>query len=145
MFEPVTIDWKGKPVIIPASRLLGAIAAVEEAITFNELLGFSQRGAYPAARIAQAYGALLRYAGESVTDNEIYEGIFGDEAATSTVTYSMQVLMMLMVPPKMRNSKVEAPVLAPGEVAPGKPAAAGRSNSLRATTRSLSHKTGARR
>jgi hypothetical protein len=145
MFKPVEIDWKGKPIIIPASRLLGAIASVEEVITFNELLGFSRRGAYPAARIAQAYGALLRYAGEIVTDEDVYGGIFGDEANTVTVTGSMQLLLMLMVPPSLQNGKSAAPVLAPGEVAPGKSKGPGRSGLSKVSTRSSSRKTGARR
>lgn len=145
MFKPIQIDWKGKPVTIPANRLLGAVAAIEEVITFNELLNYSQRGAYPAARIAKAYGELLRYAGEQVTDDEIYLGIFGDDVNAANVTGSMQLLMMIMVPPSLRDGKSNDPVLEPGETAPGNSKAAARSSSLRASIPSSSRKSGVRR
>jgi hypothetical protein len=145
MFKPVTLEWKGRPVVIPANRLLGAIAAVEEAVTFNELIEFSKRRAYPTARVAAAFGILLRYAGEDVTDEQIYAGLFGDPAVTMDAAAAIQLLMMMMVPPHLRNGKVEAPVLAPGEVAPGKRKAASKSNSSRRTMMPSSGKGGARR
>lgn len=144
MFKPVKLDWGGKSVEIPANRLLGAIALVEDIITFNELISFSKRGAYPTARIAQAYGELLRYAGLSVEDDEVYAGIFANAQDATNVTASMQLLMMIMVPTNLHQQAAE-PVLAPGEEPPGKSKAANRSKSSRAISSSSSRKGGVRR
>lgn len=146
MFEPVTIVWQGKPVLIPASRILGAIAAVEEVMTFNELADFSRRQAYPTAHIARAFGVLLRYAGEPVEDATVYAGLFGDPASAFDAGHAMQTLMLMMVPPHLRNGeKMPAPVTPPGGQAPGNRKAAGKSGSSGATTTRSSRKGGARR
>lgn len=152
MFKPVTLEWNGKPVTIPANQMLGAIAEIEGVITLNELMSFSARGAYPAARVARAYGALLRYAGVlgddklPVSDESVYGGLFGDGEATAAVVGSMQLLIMMMVPPSMRNADSVKPVLAPGEKVPvGNGVAASRSRSSKRSTRSSSRSSGARR
>lgn len=145
MFEPINLEWHGKPVSIPANRVLGAIATIEGVMTYNELQDFAMRGAYPAARVAAAYGALLRYAGEVVTDEQVYAGLFADEEATELVVGSMRLLMMLMIPPSLRVGKQVKPVLAPGENPAGNSRAAKTRASSRASSRSSSRKTGARR
>lgn len=155
MFKPVTLEWNGKPVVIPANQMLGAIAEIEGVITLNELMSFSARGAYPAARVARAYGALLRYAGVAgedklpVTDEAVYGGLFGNAEVTADVVGSMQLLIMMMVPPSMRNAQSVKPVLAPGESEPargnGLAATGSRSRSSKRSTRSSSRSSGARR
>lgn len=156
MFKPVTLEWNGKPVVIPANQMLGAIAEIEGVITLNELMSFSARGAYPAARVARAYGALLRYAGVigddklPVTDEAVYAGLFGNAEVTADVVGSMQLLIMMMVPPSMRNAQSVKPVLAPGEKdeglrGNGVAGAKSRSRSLKRSTRSSSRSTGVRR
>ncbi len=145
MFKPVTLQWEGKPVVIPANQMLGAIASIEGVITLNELMSFSARGAYPAARVARAYGELLRYVGVAVDDDTVYDGLFGNAEITEDVVGSMQLLIMMMVPPSMRDGKQPKPVLAPGETEPKKSKAASRSSSSRRSTRSSSRSSGARR
>lgn len=145
MFKPIELEWHGKPVVIPANRALGAIATVEGIITGQEIQGFLQRGGYPAARVAQAFGALLRYAGETVTDDEVYRGLFNDGPKTERTVGSMNLLLMMMIPPDMLNGAIKEPVLAPGETAPGNSQAASRKRSSRPTTTASSRKAGARR
>jgi hypothetical protein len=145
MFSPITLDWKGQPVTIPADALLGAIATVEKVVTFNEMLEFDRRQAYPGALMARAYGALLRYAGVKVTDEEVYAGLFGDAELASNVTGSMQILMVMMVPPHLRRGEIEPPVTKVGEAEPPKSKPARHSGSSSTISRSSSRTSGARR
>ncbi|MGI9159857.1 MAG: hypothetical protein ACR2K1_08910 [Saprospiraceae bacterium] len=80
-----------------------AIATVEDVLTLGELHTFSQKGAVPVARIAMAYGALLRFAGANVDNDTVYAGMFGsgDVDPQSAVTN----LLALMLPPARMTSK----------------------------------------
>jgi len=97
MFEPYELRWRGTTYQIPANRMLGAIASAEEVITLAELARAMQQSAPPLTRIARAYGAVLRYAGAKVTDEEVYIGMFEDPGAD--VLAAASGLLALMVPP----------------------------------------------
>jgi hypothetical protein len=120
-FADQKLTWAGKEYVIPARKLLGAIARVEEVITLRELIGFLGAGQFPLAKISQAYGAVLRYAGADLADEEIYEGMFADGSAQVATALAMQGLMEMMIPPSVRaraNGNASAPVLAKGEADP---------------------------
>jgi hypothetical protein len=121
-FSPVELNWDGKTYTIPANRVLMAIAQIEEILTMDELAKFNRRGTAPVAKLAMAYGAVLRYSGCSVSDDEVYAGMFGD--AGTSAAKATQGLMHLMLPPA-------AMVLKGG--ATGKSQAAGRSSSRTST------------
>lgn len=97
-FNPLVLKWDGETKVIQPHHMLRAIAAVEEIITLHEIGIFQKRGTAPMARIAQAYGALLRYAGFQVSDDEVYAGMFADQgmAGATAVAFIHQV----MVPPE---------------------------------------------
>jgi hypothetical protein len=100
-FDDINLEWEGKPFIIKSNRVLGAIARIEDVITLSELQRFGMRGGSPLAKIAMAYGAVLRYAGAQVTDEEVYRGLFsqGKKTSAETVMLSIHSLVSMMIPP----------------------------------------------
>ena len=97
IFRDVTLVWKGEAFVIPATQVLGAIAIVEEQITFMELIVSMQKGKPPLVQIARAYGGVLRYAGAKVTDEETYAGIF-DPVRHKKIMAAVNMLLVMMVP-----------------------------------------------
>lgn len=115
IFDDITLVWNGVDHKIPASRVLGAIARIEDVLTLQELHKFQEeRGTAPMARLSQAYGSLLRYAGAGVTDDEVYVGLFsgGDSAV---VANSIRQLIFMMIPPTILKKEAQ-----PGKL-PGLP------------------------
>lgn len=102
-FEDITIEWSGTPYVISANKVMGAISRIEEVVTLEELGRFHARGTAPLIKLCQAYGTVLRYAGAKVTDEEIYAGIFTDQGK-ARVLASVSTLMMMMVPPSVRDA-----------------------------------------
>lgn len=116
-FDTVTLKWGEKAYAIPPRAVLGAIARIEEHLTFSELLAYGQRKTVPIGRLAGAYGSLLRYAGAEVTDDEVYQEMFGGGNGTETMLAATTTLMEMMVP----KTAIKEPVRAPGEKGVGKP------------------------
>ncbi len=147
-FADQTLSWAGKKYQIPARKMLGAIARVEEVITLRELCEALSKRDFPLARISQAYGAVLRYAGADLDDEVIYEGMFSDPSAQVGAMLAIQGLMEMMIPPSVRNranGQAPGPVLAVGESDPslGNSEATAKPSS-KPTSRSRSRKDGAR-
>jgi hypothetical protein len=99
MFQPVTLEWKGKAHTVPADRVMGLIAAVEDQVTLAELVTKTQEGRPPQARIAMGYAAALRYAGVKVEDQEVYGTLFANGASAEHMVKMATGLLMLMIPP----------------------------------------------
>ena len=141
-FSDIKVSWAGKDYSIPARKALGAIARIEEVITLQQLLQYMQSGQLPLAKLSQAYGAVLRYAGAYLADDEIYEGMFPNGDAQVGAAIAVQGLMEMMIPPSVRahaNGAAPAPVLAMGEKAPdlgNSPAAAKASSKRSSSSRS---------
>lgn len=104
-FDDIRLTWNGQTFVIPSDRVLGAIARVEDVITFHELLAYSGRSTAPVGKLAEAYGILLRYAGADVTDDAVYVGMFGNltEGFGGTVRESIETLMLMMIPKDERQ------------------------------------------
>lgn len=98
VFDDVTLNWKDVPHVIPANRVLGAIARIEEVLTLDELIAYQARGTAPLAKIAQAFGAALRYAGGRATDDEVYASLFSGADANEKMVLSIATLLHMMVP-----------------------------------------------
>lgn len=97
IFQDLTLTWKGVDYVVKATDLLRLIAAVEDVLTLNELFKYSQKGAAPLAKLSEAYGLMLRYAGAKVTDEDIYKALTaGENQAAATAT---QAILMMMLPP----------------------------------------------
>ena len=75
-FDDVTLGWKGDEFIVPANKMLMLVCKIEDALAGDSgeqaLTVLMRRQGPPQARLAQAYGAALRYAGAHVTDDEVY-------------------------------------------------------------------------
>jgi hypothetical protein len=98
IFQPITLAWHGEEFVIPASQVLPAIAIVEEIVTFPELV--RMRSVNPNfSKIARAFGALLRFAGVRVSDEEVYGGLFKEEKTVSEVLTAIDAMVAIMMPP----------------------------------------------
>jgi len=110
IFEEVVLTWNGTEYRIEPTKVMGAIAKVEEIITLKELGEYAQKGDAPMAKLAMAFGSVLRYAGARVGDDEVYAGMFGGANQTSAST-SISNLLTMMIPPSVLQSpkgKVQA-------------------------------------
>ncbi len=103
MFIPVELVWKDHTYTILPDRVLGAIAVIEGHLTMSELAQEAQSGHLRLARLSRTFGALLRYAGSRVTDDEIYAELFRGEPGEvrQRIIDSVNILMALMVPPDL--------------------------------------------
>jgi hypothetical protein len=111
-FEEITLGWKGESYKVAPERQLMLIARVEDALsagTGKQALGvLLQAEGPPYSRLAAAFGAALRYAGATVTDEEIYLSIMGDFAegradAAANVQAAVQSLLAVIAPPMARK------------------------------------------
>ena len=107
MFEPIELKWKGEVRVIPSERCLRMIAAIEDIVTLGELTEYARRGNAPLAKIAMAYGSVLRIAGYSVTDDEVYCGMFSDGGKNAGA--AVHSLLGMMIPPESALGNGERP------------------------------------
>ena len=98
IFQPIKLSWKGKAFTVPAERVLGAIASIEEVATFPEIIRMIN-GTPNMSKIARAYGAVLRYAGAVVDDEEVYEGMFQPGSTHMEVLTALNAMVTMMMPP----------------------------------------------
>jgi hypothetical protein len=111
-FDDISLDWDGKTYTIPANKVLGAIARIEDVMTLGELLAYVERETAPFGKIAAAYGAVLRYAGCKVSNEDVYTGIFAaaTPAAVQTVVISsLTTLLAMMMPKQVGATAKESP------------------------------------
>lgn len=111
-FEPVTLSWSGEDYVVPAESQLMLIATLEDALAGSSgeqaVSMLLRKGGPSFARLSAAYGAALRYAGASVTDDEIYLSIMDDMAkgggdeVTGKVQNAVLGLLMIIAPPMGR-------------------------------------------
>lgn len=95
---------------IPANRVFGAIAAIEEHVTLKELSdGVARTGHVSLVRASRAYAAALRYAGcEKITDEEVYLAMFNNTSEGSGIVAALQGLLGLMIPPAAIQAAAKA-------------------------------------
>ena len=98
VFQPIKLSWHGKNFTVPAERVLGAIASIEEVATFPEIVRMIN-GTPNLSKIARAYGAVLRYAGAVVDDEEVYEGMFQPGSTHMEVLTALNTMVAMMMPP----------------------------------------------
>lgn len=117
-FDPIELVWDGRTHAIPANRVMGAVQVYEKAMTAHQMEDISvdidkifwqlvTRGmaAIPGT-CAHVYGRLLRYAGVSAADSEVFtacreEGWAGELSAK--VEDVMREIHLLRLPPKTRE------------------------------------------
>jgi hypothetical protein len=98
VFDDIKLSWHGKEYRIPANRVLGAVVRVEDILTLTQLADFVQKGNPPLGKLSQAYGAVLRYAGADVDDDEVFADMFGKGDAQALAVDAVMTLFNLMVP-----------------------------------------------
>lgn len=97
-FEDIGLSWQGRDYTIPANRVMGAIARVEDHVTFNELTQYAERNTAPMAKLAQAFASVLRYAGAPISDEDVYEGMFAKGGDPQSVMNATMTLLALFIP-----------------------------------------------
>ena len=127
IFQPITLGWNGETYTIPADRVLGAIAVVEEHITFMELIA-ATKGRPQLVAISRAFAGVLRYAGGNFTDDDVYAGMFKQGSAQQQAINAVNTLLVMMVPPDELKGKS-------AETSSGNSPAAARKQSGRSTKR----------
>jgi hypothetical protein len=123
-FDAVTLAWAGSEYVIPSNRVMGAIARIEDVVTLEELGRYGERGTMPIAKLAMAYGAVLRYAGARVEDEDVFTGMFSDGQKQSDIVTAMMSLLGMMLPPHALQSGDDPPAANPPSRQAGQAAAA---------------------
>lgn len=111
-FEPVTISWRGEDFVVPAEGQLMLVAKIEsalrEATGKAALQSLLQPGGPDYAALAMAFGAALRHAGASVTDDEIYLSIQSDfaesHAETAVIVQACIITLVSIISPPMGSA-----------------------------------------
>ncbi|HEV7284317.1 MAG TPA: hypothetical protein VGN75_05630 [Kaistia sp.] len=104
VFDDIRLNWQGTDYVIPANKVMGAIARIEDVITLTEIIQMSRQGRVKFAAIASAYAAVLRYAGVQITDEQVYQGLFKDNTA-AIVNAALAGLLQMMLPPDSAEKK----------------------------------------
>jgi hypothetical protein len=108
IFDDVSLTWNGEEYKIEAGKIMGAISVIEEVVTLQELAEYATTGKTPLSKLAMAFGAVLRYAGAKVKDEEVYAGMFEGTGQGSAIA-SLSVLLSMMIPQTVvKNPKEEA-------------------------------------
>lgn len=109
IFDPIEMRWMGQEVVIPANRVLKAIAAVEDVLPLDRIVKMAETGHVHIAKVSMAYGAVLRYAGVRVTDEEVFSRFIGVPAEAPEMIRTLQALLMMMLPRDMKGGSADAP------------------------------------
>ena len=114
-FEDVTLSWQGQSYTVPANRQMMLIAKLEDALSGDSgqqaLSVLFRKEGPPHTRLAAAFGAALRHAGASVTDEEVYLSIQRDLIAkskadkTAAIQSAIYALLSIISPPAVASLK----------------------------------------
>lgn len=102
-FEPVTLPWGEQTYTVPANKVLGLVREIEDALEYEggpaAVYVLFRPGGVRLTRLAGALGAALRYAGASVTDDEVYLTLMEDVAnmSQSAMAQNAQVLVATLL------------------------------------------------
>lgn len=100
-FEPIRLEWNGKKYMIPANRVMGAIARIEDTVTLPELHKMQQRGGAPLAKLSQAFADVLAYAGATGVDAEtVYISMFDGSEDQQAAAMAVMGILQMMTPPQ---------------------------------------------
>jgi len=100
VFRDLELEWRGTVYKVKAHRVMGAISRIEEVVTLPELREYALRNTAPLAKLSMAFGAVLRYAGANVSDEEVYAASMEDAGGNdSGVLVAVMAIMQIMIPP----------------------------------------------
>lgn len=98
-FESATVEWHGKSYVVPGNRMMGLIREIETVITYHELIAQALAAKVKLTDLAEAWGAVLRFAGADATNEQVYFGMFSGGLAPDGVSGAISALLHLMTPP----------------------------------------------
>lgn len=75
VYPEVEIEWAGKKYDVKVT--MKTINKIEQSVSLTGLIVKVQNGDVPLSHLAVVYGNLLRSAGVSVSDDEVYGAMFG--------------------------------------------------------------------
>jgi hypothetical protein len=99
IWQPFTIQYDGREIVIPADKITQAIAVVEDVVTFDELNRMWSSSSYKRTKLRDAFIALLRFAGDKADADALYKAMYTKGEALASVVGTCQMLMLLMLPP----------------------------------------------
>lgn len=102
VFKPVTLVYNAKHYLVKPNEVLPLLAQIESVIS---LIDLSDANRVPFAKVSMAYGIALRYAGARVSDDEIYQSLFSDGAASAAAA-AVGGLLAMMIPPEELHTKL---------------------------------------
>lgn len=97
VFEPVNFTWEGVDYTIPSTSIMRLIAGVEDIITLQEMAQAASTGKVKIAKIAQAFGFCLRFAGAKVEDEDVYKSMFNVTDQQRAIS-AVRTLLLMMIP-----------------------------------------------
>lgn len=103
MFKDIELNWKGTAYPVKHDRVMRLIAAIEDHIRIQDL---ANPDGPPLSKLAMGYSAALRYAGLSITSDEVYAEFFSSDAAGAT-SNAVTSLLVAMLPPKDYAPEIE--------------------------------------
>jgi hypothetical protein len=103
VFTDIEMVWAGNVYTIKSTRVMGAIAQIEDVLTFSEIAAFMRRETIPMARLCQAYAVALKYAGAKVTGEMIYQAVYAETEKQMVVLKAITGLLALALPPDQRD------------------------------------------
>jgi len=107
VFDPIDLKWDDVSYSIAPNRVLGAIARIEDILTLKEIHdGVASRGSISLSKVAMAYGAVIRYAGAKVSDDEVYQAMFSGQVEGSAIITYLQTLLVMLTPPARKNTNM---------------------------------------
>jgi hypothetical protein len=119
VFEDFRIEWDGDEIVVPSNRMMGLVHTVETIIPPLKLSGMMADLArdptcIKPAMISQVLSAVLRYAGKNISDEEVYNGLFGKGDAVYAMAVTIAALIEGITPESVKREMAKEP-------APGKP------------------------
>jgi len=127
VFESRVLTWQGKDYSIPANRMFGAIARVEEHVTRSQLIDAILNQSVPYTKLAAAWVAALRYAGAIVTNEQAYEALCEKSDADSILEHPpvrvcVALMSIMLLPKQMETFMATFNTVTAAEDAPELPA-----------------------
>lgn len=115
VFQDWRIEWNGEHIVVPSQRMMGLVHTVETVIPPIKLsVMMSDLARDPTsirpALISQVLSAVLRYAGKEVTEEEVYNGLFGRADKVYATAVTIAALIDGITPESVRREMAkEAP------------------------------------
>jgi hypothetical protein len=100
IFEDVELIWAGKTYKVESKQVMQLIGRMEQHIKIKQLI---DPDGPPLSSLATAYGTALRFAGATISDEQVYSYLFED--GTSNVPAVITGIMMLMMPRDVLNKQ----------------------------------------